>query len=404
MADRFDAIAEWRGAGETWEAIGQRLFREGLVASRQAVRIAFERESRRRRDPGRVAMLRWLHANLAEIKVLREQGCGWDMVLALVPPDFDTAQPGSDFAAIVAGFRAIERSRSSVAQEKEMHTALAAVPAQPPGPAVAAPKPSQDSRVESGQASKQWMSSASAPRLKPVPVADPYQSGPELRARVYAAREKRNALRREEEAAPPERKAELRALGDVADREGDQLETEFLYRFSDWKATKSKLCLLSSAALACGAYVVCEEETVGSITLRGYDRPEKIDGLDVVPDPLVIREDLTNAERDRIAAAHADDGPDHTSTPVLLLAEAVLVRGEYLIRGGWHEYDTLVRLSGADLPANALTGASTLGIRTRSIDLWPRLTGAEPVKLSEWEIKQEGRRPDPELERRGEWT
>ncbi len=46
MGDRFDAIAEWRGAGETWEVIGQHLCRQGLVASRQAVRIALEGESK----------------------------------------------------------------------------------------------------------------------------------------------------------------------------------------------------------------------------------------------------------------------------------------------------------------------------------------------------------------------
>ena len=86
------------------------------------------------------------------------------------------------------------------------------------------------------------------------------------------------------------------------------------------------------------------------------------------------------------------------------LAEAVCLREEYLFRMGWREYDTLVRLDGDDFPLPTLSGANKWHIRSRVIELWPKLTGDEPVQPSEFERKRLTYRPDPELTERGEWT
>lgn len=107
----------------------------------------------------------------------------------------------------------------------------------------------------------------------------------------------------------------------------------------------------------------------------------------------------------KIEEAYANDGIEFDKrVQVVRLAEAVYLRGEYLFRLGWHEYDTLVRLDGDDFPSPTLCDANKWQIRDRSIDLWPKLTGNEPVQPSEFERKRLIYRPDPELTRRGEWT
>ena len=58
-------------------------------------------------------MLRWLHNDYHVIGELLDQGHRWDMVVAVVPPDFKMVDPATGFSRFAAAFQAIERTRST---------------------------------------------------------------------------------------------------------------------------------------------------------------------------------------------------------------------------------------------------------------------------------------------------
>ena len=98
---------------------------------------------------------------------------------------------------------------------------------------------------------------------------------------------------------------------------------------------RSKLCVLSTAALACGAYTLSGANAPDAITLYGFDRPDAIAGLSDIPDPVIIRPNLTLAEIVRREAAYDNDasaGYDfaQTASPKRLLAD---VNGHAILHG-----------------------------------------------------------------------
>ena len=129
---------------------------------------------------------------------------------------------------------------------------------------------------------------------------------------------------------------------------------------------RSKLCVLVTAALACGVYVLADTDTPtppDAITLHGFDRPDRIAGLSEIPDPVIVRPEFTQDEIERQDAAYAADAQAgyHSAqvpaSPKRLLAEALILRGAYEFRhNGWIRYDEIVELSGDDIPSASLCG------------------------------------------------
>ncbi len=64
----------------------------------------------------------------------------------------------------------------------------------------------------------------------------------------------------------------------------------------------------------------------------------------------------------------------------------------------------MVKLAGDDFPSPELSGAHPRQVAWRSVTLYPRLTGDEPVQPPEWERALPTWRLDPELSALGEWS
>ncbi|MHB8190410.1 MAG: hypothetical protein ACYDHP_08350 [Ferrimicrobium sp.] len=136
-------------------------------------------------------------------------------------------------------------------------------------------------------------------------------------------------------------------------------------RTSHRLTSRAKLCVLATAALACGVYVLADTDTPASdtITLHGYDRPDTLAGITEFPDPVTIRPNFTQDEIERRDAAYAADARSGyaaaqvTASPKRLLAEALILRGSYALRGrGWVRHDEIVVLSDTDIPSPTLCG------------------------------------------------
>jgi hypothetical protein len=196
---------------------------------------------------------------------------------------------------------------------------------------------------------------------------DPGVSVAELRAEydkwiaIYRERAKLYKAIPEGDISHADEKLELERLRDEAND-----MTNGYYKLIDSRAShrltnRSKLCVLATAALACGVYVLAETDTPvlpDAITLIGFDRPDSIPGLTEIPDPVIIRPNLTQDEIERREAAYQNDMQAGIEAPTLnatspkrLLAEALILRGAYEFRhSGWIRYDELVVLSGIDMP------------------------------------------------------
>ncbi len=406
VRDRFNEITQWRSIGESWLEIEGRFRAMGQDPGTDSVRTLYRLELARRRSPEREAALRWANSNYQAIKDLLDQGYDWTAILILIPPDFDVDPGSSGITKLVLEFMSIDRYHSRSQEPLSRATGsesllktdtdlasqevkLLLPPAQTKMPRIN-PKPGTIL--------------TNAERLGLTPRHNPFESAHELRERVHAANLKSAeiyrsslSLREEERNAAKQRHVE-------ASREYDQLNVDYLCRFSDFRAKYSKLHLLVAKALECGAFEVVDAESENAIMLQGYDRPDAIEGLGEVPEPLFIRENLTAEELGKIEEAYKPDGLElGKRSPVVRLTEALCLRGEYLFRGGWREYDTMVRLEGDDFPSPTICNANKWQIRSRAIELWPKLTGNEPVQPSEYERKRLTYRPDPELEKRGEW-
>ncbi len=413
VRERFNAITEWRSGRVPWSEVDERIRAMGIAVGTNSVRTLYRMELAWRRSPERAAAFSWANGNYQAIKGLLDQGYDWAAILLLVPLDHEVAISGADFSRLIAEFKTIERLRSPAVQaswmptgeERVAPTPLPHIAGEVVGTKVAVAEPAQDSLVGSEQVSKEWLSARFPARVELVPRVDPYESGPELYERMMDAGRTRNEMHQRSLGIPEEEQEAAKKLAHEAYEEYDQLKVDFLYRFSDFRAKHSKLHLLSTKALECGAFEVADAGAENAIVLQGYDRPDATEGFEEVPEWLFIRERLRDDEVQKIEEAYSADGLElGKRSPVVRLAEAVHLRREYLFRPGWHEYDTLVRLEGDDFPSPALCNADKWNIRSRSIDLWPKLTGKEPVQPGEFERKQLTYRADPELTQRGEWT
>ncbi len=396
VRERCDEIAALRGQGVPWRTVCKRIgLPEGSAA---AISNQYHREIARRRDPDRAPVYRWLHDNFALLEPLVDQGFGWIDILALVPPACDVYAWDPRLEKVPAEFAALR------ARQPAVHAAASSGIART-GPDRSAPDPGRFG-PPSGTAAPALPGGKRRFPHGPAPRYDPYLSAAELIAKRRAVEAERDRFRRLEVDADGADRDRFRCLGDAAEAEREQLRADFDHRFSDHRATRSKLRILSSCALSCGAFVIGNASD--AIVLSGLDRPEGVEELAAVS----IKENLAPAEVARIEAARSayaasllalgEDAPP--LTPLRRLAESLLVRGEYLIRGGWHAFDSMVKLTGDDFPSPRLSGAHPRQVAWRSVTLYPRLTGDEPVQPPEWERALPTWRLDPELSALGEWS
>lgn len=236
------------------------------------------------------------------------------------------------------------------------------------------------------------------------PVFDPSISGEEYQATMSSILAERDALLPSLHAAQGDEKAALQYKVDEIYGKLHDVEADFFTRFCHRQATRSALCILSTAALSCGVFTICEEAPPDSpdkvpIRLQGYDRPDRLHGQST-PDPLFIIENYTPDDLARIAEAYETDRKEfpefvHTgATPLRRLIEALAVRNVYIWRyQDWVEYNSYIKLEGQDFPSPTLTQSRIPYLRATShgrspvAEFGPVLTGDEPdrEKLERWQ-------------------
>ena len=405
IRDHFDQITEWRSARITWSGIEDRIREMGLNPGTDSTQHLYHREFARRKSAEWVSAFTWASTNYESIESMLDLGYSWVGILVLIPLEVGVTSPPT-LNMLIAEFRAIDRVRSAAGQAGQVTSSTA-----PPVPRPVAVKEVAEVQPPKTVPTPERVSESVPPkrvmaeRVELIPNEDPFVSARELRERADVAGRLAATLNQQAQDAPEGERPAIKERVDEANRECDQAKVDFLHRFSDYKATFTKLHILSSSALACGAYVVVDAESDDTITLRGLDRPDRIEGLDEVPERIVIRENLSEEELLKIQEAYAADGMElGERTPVRRLAEALLVRGEFLRRDGWHEYVTLVKLTADNFPSPTLSGATRYDVRSKSMEIWPKLTGEEPVQDGEYERSRAIWHADPELEKRGEWT
>lgn len=411
------AIREWLQQKTTWAVITSRLDPSGEL-NEAAVIMAYRRLERYRYSDIRAKKIQWLHSNYAQIEMMLQRGDEWFFILKTLNYPIGHGSFALEIAELEREFeamseRALNHKKSAVdLVVAETTTEVVSPKKTPDGKDKTKPQVTP-TKADSATAKPKVLRlrprpgtiRTNAERLGLTPRHNPFESAHELRERVHAANLKSGEIYRSSLGLPEEERDAAKQRHVEASREYDQLNVDYLYRFSDFRAKYSKLHLLSTKALECGAFEVVDAQAENAIKLQGYDRPDAIEGLEEVSEPLFIRENLTDEEQKKIEEAYVTDELDLSQrSPVIRLAEAVCMRGEYLFRLGWHEYDTLVRLEGKDFPSPTLFNANKWQIRGQAIELWPKLTGNEPVQPSEFERKRWTYKPDPELEERGEWT
>lgn len=243
---------------------------------------------------------------------------------------------------------------------------------------------------------------------KYMPIDDPYMSQEELWAKRSVAQAQRLKLLNQFDAAQKELKEtpltdvsnwseidalvskrnELSLMADDAMYELEKRTSDFFQRYSDYRSTQSNLCLLSSSAIACGAYLIVDQESPGAISLFGYDRPEALAGMGEIPDPLYIKANLTDEELTTLTAAHVKDAQDFPKfdygepTSARLLAEALIVRGQLIKVGRDPTLDPLkmVKLTGCDCPSPSLAKTEYHPNESPAISLYPTDTSTTEVR------------------------
>lgn len=253
-----------------------------------------------------------------------------------------------------------------------------------------------------------------AQELDYQPNDDPYVKGEDLRSEIHCVSQKVVALVREASRSIPDERKTIQTRIDALNLELSHLNSDFRTRHCHSKANRAVLATLSAAALACGAFRIADEsETIEvlrckrpAIRLAGYDRPDQIEGVPEIPDPLFVIENFSDNDLSRIKEAYDADRAevpafDHSAaTPRRRLTEAALLRGAYVWRiEGWCAYDDYIRLEGLDHPSPSLVADSPLAATAvdyyldaiergyaPSINLAPPLTGTEPDwdRLEPW--------------------
>ena len=427
---RFIEITEWRSRGVTWAEICDQLQSAGLKISTRTLTAVYQREFKRRNSPPYIAAAQWALTNNVKVTNLREQGASWLAILDSVPP-----QPANDGAIptlnmliteyeLVASRRIISMGDPLPQRVSytDQSTSVNAAPVPQPSltmPEVTpAPQPattqSQEAKgpftgqlkdynaeikalaaKEKAEEEKMRQKRERQASRKSVFCVedDPGVSVAELRAQydewiaIYRERAKLYREIPEDDEGRSDEKSQRERLRAEANDMTNGYYKLINARPSHRLTTRSKLCVLATAALACGVYVLADTDTPAppdAITLIGFDRPDSIADLTEIPDPVIIRPEFTQDEIERRDAAYAADeqaGYDSAQVPTSpkrLLAEALILRGAYEFRhNGWIRYDEIVELSGDDIPSPSLCGHPAS--RTE-LTLAPPLSPSDPKK------------------------
>jgi hypothetical protein len=395
VRSRFDQITELRAKGFSWPAIGR-----DLNMPADTVRISYRRELQRRTSPGYKTATCWVRDHQQEIAALRARGWTWVAIANLIPmsPDSDEAMPSLEMV--------IMECQSVMATPGPVPQPSLAIPEAVPAPETVSTQSHEPSTVK-GQLSAAIAEMVAKQRAEEAKMRqqrerkanrksvfdvkdDPCISVAELRAEhdkwiaIYRERAHRYKQIPDGDSRADE-KLELKRLRDEANDMIQGYQRLIDSRASHRLTNRSKLCVLATAALACGVYVLAEDTPVlpDAITLIGFDRPDSIPGLTEIPDPVIIRPNLTQDEIERREVAYRTDMEAGIEVPPLAsakrqLAEALILRGAYEFRhSGWVRYDDIVVLAGIDMPSSTLSGYP---VSRTEITLAPPLSPSDPVK------------------------
>lgn len=114
----FSYISNCRAEGTSWAEIERDLARKGDFISRGYLKTLYEKELKRRTSPERRATMRWLYENYGKISDLLERKVSWDVVIALVPPPEEMADPLMRFSDLIADFSQITQIMAGTKQGK----------------------------------------------------------------------------------------------------------------------------------------------------------------------------------------------------------------------------------------------------------------------------------------------
>ncbi len=445
VRSQFHKIAQWRAQGIPWSQIGDELKLLNVTMSTGTLRTLYRQERLRHGSLRYVAATQWVTEHRTTIADLLKSGVDWGTIVTIVPPKNAsdgtipklemlieaynsitarvTAHP-TLFPTYQLGHTSVNSDAAPAPQPIPDPTPVAHQPPvilQPEAP-VYPPNPAPPSAFTQSQEvkgpftgrmkeynalfveadAKRKAEDAKAQRKKEYQKNrqnvfdvkdDPGVSVAELRAEYdkwCKIHSERGGLYHEipdDDESQADLKFEHQRLLDDAEEMTSGYYKLINSRASHRLTNRSKLCVLVTAALACGVYVLADTDTPappGAITLHGFDRPDAIADLTEIPDPAIVRPDLTQDEIERRDAAYAADeqagyaAAQVPASPKRLLAEALILRGAYEFRhNGWIRYDEIVELSGDDIPSPSLCGHPAS--RTE-LTLAPPLSPSDPKK------------------------
>ena len=443
VRSRFNEITLLRSQGASWSAIGNE-----LQVHANTLSILYQRELKRRTSPQYITATHWVSLHHDAIADLLARGFAWVSITNLIPVDPKPKGPMPTLEMLVAEYESVTASRVSDTPHGPAPVADPTYQSSRDDPP--APQPIPDPTPVALQSPRIPPPQPKVPARTPSPAPWPVTAqSQEVKGPFTGRMKEYNALfmeadaKRKAEDAKAQRKkeyqknrksvfhvkedpyisvAELRAEYDkwckihserfslyheIPDDDESQADLKFehqrllddaeemtsgYYKLINSRAShrltnRSKLCVLATAALACGVYVLADTDTPAppdAITLIGFDRPDSIADLTEIPDPVIIRPEFTQDEIERRDAAYAADeqaGYDSAQVPTSpkrLLAEALILRGAYEFRhNGWIRYDEIVELSGDDIPSPSLCGHPAS--RTE-LTLAPPLSPSDPKK------------------------
>ena len=337
IRDHFDEITNWRGTGMQWSEVDTQIRELGLEPKCHSVRRLYYRELTRRKSPARQDTFSWVSNHYEAIQLLLDKRYDWPTILTHLQPGWDVTDTLPTLNRIITEFNTIDKARSARAQSEQLPhpevtsssssqpdlpaltepapVAVSSPPKTPrkskPAPAANQPQSEPEPGTVAALMKEYGHRNQEKPRrpayVKPKPQDDPYVSGPELIKQYDEAQTQANELYFQMQKVTGAEKEELSDRREAIGSQADQLKVNFDHRFSHAKATRSKLAVLSAVALACGAYQVVDQKSDRTIELRGYDRPDHIDGVQDIPDPLFIQENLTPEDQAKIAQAYLQD-------------------------------------------------------------------------------------------------
>ncbi len=449
VRSQFHKIAQWRAQGIPWSQIGDELKFLNITISTGTLRTLYRQERLRHGSARYVAATQWVTEHRMTIADLLKNGVDWGTIVTIVPPNSASDGTNPKLEMLIEAYNSItERAPAQSTSFPACQLGPASTNHDdPPAPQpIPDPTPVALQSPTNPPTTPQPKAPVSLRNPTPQPVIAQSQEvkGPFTgRMKEYNALFMEADAKRKAEDAKAQRKkeyqknrksvfhvkedpyisvAELRAEYDkwckihserfslyheIPDDDESQADLKFehqrllddaeemtsgYYKLINSRAShrltnRSKLCVLATAALACGVYVLADTDTPAppdAITLIGFDRPDSIADLTEIPDPVIIRPEFTQDEIERRDAAYAADeqaGYDSAQVPTSpkrLLAEALILRGAYEFRhNGWIRYDEIVELSGDDIPSPSLCGHPAS--RTE-LTLAPPLSPSDPKK------------------------